>query len=595
MRTFDGRLGGWARLSDTLRYTPGKAFVPNSRMNPPTVDVNAVWQTDYSDGAGAALTDDSGNGNNGVITDGAGGWLVTHDMRQDAPGARMYHAGYVFGNDAVDEGFKQTIVGLTPESNYVFRVPVHYGADSRGQPEIVVWDETNGAAITTFLGPKMTGAHSGGNGSATLIVATGMFRQAQVGMTLYNITDGSSTVVTAVSGDFTTVTGVLAGGTDNDWDTNDVFRFVWADGFSTHSWTETFCCELPTIARNGVGADCVSASVQGLNAVNEGTLYWHQVEWLANGIDNPSLETGAGNPWLPDGWQDHGGLDAGDSQASSTGGALLHSGSDCIQFNAGATTSEGIKSSITGGGALGTFFALGCWYYGNARIGPFEMRPQASGTAWLDNVDVSSTAWTHWTQVGRRRNAQIWYQKGRSAQHYVDDIYAFTLNPVSLTATPRSEANSVELGGLSIDGRDTCTQPTGRLTRTHGEIRFSANPRHDMDEVGEWGQAGITEFLIDLHMDANNRLFLRRRNTPQLYFSVRSNAAALTDTWNTAWAAEERWNFIVRWNPARVWVLVNGVERLSIAWASVFTADLATIAWASYYLGDNQFDGVILP
>jgi len=40
------------------------------------------------------------------------GWLVTHDMATDAPGARMYHGGYVFGNDAVDEGFKQTIAGL---------------------------------------------------------------------------------------------------------------------------------------------------------------------------------------------------------------------------------------------------------------------------------------------------------------------------------------------------------------------------------------------------------------------------------------------------------------------------------------------------
>jgi len=42
---------------------------------------------------------------------------------------------------------------------------------------------------------------------------------AYVGMTLYNITDGSSTTVTANDG--TTMTGTLAGGSENDWDNGD--------------------------------------------------------------------------------------------------------------------------------------------------------------------------------------------------------------------------------------------------------------------------------------------------------------------------------------------------------------------------------------
>ena len=590
--TFDGRLGGWSRLSNTLRYTPGEAFVPNSRMNPPAPDGNTAWQTDYSDGAGAVLTDDSGNANDGAITAIAGGWVDTHDMATDAPGERVYHKGYVFGNDAADEGFKQVIAGLDAGSNYVFRVPVHWGADSRGQPEIIVYDETNGAAITTFLGPKMLAAHDGGDDSATLIDADGNFKQSMIGMTLYNITDGSKTVVTAVSGDGTTVTGVLAGGTGDDWDDGDVARFVWTDGFSKHPWCETFTCELPTNARNGVGSDCISASIRCLNAAAEGTLYWHQVEWLGNGVDNPSFETGAvADPWIPDGWT-NANLDAGDSEEENT---IVHSGAASMQFNAGATTDENINSAITGGGALGTFFALGCWFYGNARIAPEEMRPQASGSTWISPSDVSSTAWAHWNKVGRRRNYQIWYQKGRASVYYVDDIYAFALNPVSLTATPRSEANSVELGGLSIDGRDTCTQPTGRLTRTHGEIRFSAIPRHDMDEVGEWGQTGPYEYLVDLYIDANNRLLLTRRTGPtRLYIFLSSNGVSVSPSWNTAWAAEDKWDFIIKWNPARVWVLVNGVEQLSAAWASVFTADPATVNFGSSVGGTSQFDGVIL-
>ena len=44
---------------------------------------------------------------------------------------------------------------------------------------------------------------------------------AYVGMTLYNVTDGSSCVVTANTA--TTMTCTLAGGTDNDWDTADAW------------------------------------------------------------------------------------------------------------------------------------------------------------------------------------------------------------------------------------------------------------------------------------------------------------------------------------------------------------------------------------
>lgn len=42
-----------------------------------------------------------------------------------------------------------------------------------------------------------------------------------VGWTIYNITDGSSGVITA--NDATTVTATLAGGTDNDWDSGDKY------------------------------------------------------------------------------------------------------------------------------------------------------------------------------------------------------------------------------------------------------------------------------------------------------------------------------------------------------------------------------------
>ena len=597
--SFGGAIGR-VRLCNVLRSaTTVTAFVPDARTNAPGVDANSVLQIDMEDGAGAVATDSAAGLNDGAITDGAGGWLVTHAMALDAPGDRMYHGGYVFGADAANEGFKQVVAGLAAGSNFVFRVPVHYGADSRGQPEIVVYDETNGAAITTFLGPKMVATHDGGDDSATLIDADGNFKQSMVGMTLYNITDGSSTVVTAVSGDGTTATGVLAGGTDNNWDDGDVGRFVWSDGFANHPWCETFTCELPTIARNGVVADCVSASVQGLNASAEGTLYWHQVEWLANLVDNPSVAvfTGA-NPDIPVGWT-NAALDAGDTVEENT---IVHSGAASVEWTNPGDNGQGMYVGTAS--ATGRFACLGAWLWGD---GTANMSVGALNTShYLSQANPATRIWgqlqAYWATrsiVVRSTQASpsvyLRADGGGVALRYADDIYLFALNPVSLTATPRNLANSVELGGLSIDGRDTCTQPTGRLTRTHGEIRFSAIPRHDMDEVGEWGQAGPFEYLVDLYINANNRLLVRREVTPRLFLSVTSNGATLTNTWNTAWAAAAVWGGIIKWNPARVWVLIQGVERLSIAWASPFTADPATVRFGSDYLGASQFDGVILP
>jgi len=151
---------------------------------------------------------------------------------------------------------------------------------------------TNAANIVDFDGPLYTGLHTGANNSATLICAGARFPQSFIGAEVYNITDVnvagtdcSHATITAVSGDGTTITAALAGGTDNDWDTNDVFRIVWhrtAHGVRSmpadHPWTEPFTFELPTNARHGVGADCVSISVKVLNSLASGMVMVGQVE-----------------------------------------------------------------------------------------------------------------------------------------------------------------------------------------------------------------------------------------------------------------------------------------------------------------------------
>ena len=67
-----------------------------------------------------------------------------------------------------------------------------------------------------------TGLHTGADAAAVLTDGTKAWMVSElVGLTLYNKTDGSSTTVTANTS--TTVTGVLTGGTDNDWDTDDEY------------------------------------------------------------------------------------------------------------------------------------------------------------------------------------------------------------------------------------------------------------------------------------------------------------------------------------------------------------------------------------
>jgi hypothetical protein len=83
-------------------------------------------------------------------------------------------------------------------------------------------------AIIVCVGAVIKRIHTGADGAAVLtdsqvdFVTGGVL--ADVGMVLYNVTDGSSGAVTAVTPH--TLTATLTGGTDNDWDAGDVYRIV---------------------------------------------------------------------------------------------------------------------------------------------------------------------------------------------------------------------------------------------------------------------------------------------------------------------------------------------------------------------------------
>lgn len=74
------------------------------------------------------------------------------------------------------------------------------------------------------------GFHDGGNNAAVLQVQPGTFVAGTlVGLTMSNRNDRSKTIVTANTDD--TVTGILSGGKDNNWDLNDQYGIQKAGDF----------------------------------------------------------------------------------------------------------------------------------------------------------------------------------------------------------------------------------------------------------------------------------------------------------------------------------------------------------------------------
>ena len=90
--------------------------------------------------------------------------------------------------------------------------------------------KANGLAINDKVVIKgktgtLAGAHDGANNAATLTDSGEAWGINQfLGYTLTNTTDGSSTTVT--SNTATTITGVLSGGTDDDWDIGDAYTLT---------------------------------------------------------------------------------------------------------------------------------------------------------------------------------------------------------------------------------------------------------------------------------------------------------------------------------------------------------------------------------
>jgi hypothetical protein len=340
--------------------------------------------------------------------------------------------------------------------------------------------------------------------------------------------------------------------------------------------------ELPTVAR-GAGADCVSISVKIINTVATGVVGFQQVELLANLIDNPSVDTGAvADPWIPYGWTNNG-LDAGDSEIETV---LARSGGACIQSNVGWISGENIGFQFVS--ANNKFFCLGTYVYSNnsSRIVPWTAYLQSTLNGVIGVGGNSPGAWKHNVKIGRVGAANpVLSIDGNSDSWYLDDLYAILLDDVSLTVTPASAANSVESGGIRVDGLDNCRQaiPVGRLFATQGWIRFRYIPRHNGADVLKFGITATELALI--WGNANNFI--------ELYWSAAGTIKLATiyggvyddNNWVTAGyiVAGNSYLFEIRYAPTGLQLLVDNVVRTTVPAVTGYA-----VAATQFYPGNDN-------
>jgi len=95
--------------------------------------------------------------------------------------------------------------------------------------EYSVDGDTTVAKTTITRDILFSGTHDGATNNADLIDTGRDFTtlRIKIGDIAKNVTDGSQGVITAIVSD--TITATLAGGTDNDWDTSDVYNILDGD------------------------------------------------------------------------------------------------------------------------------------------------------------------------------------------------------------------------------------------------------------------------------------------------------------------------------------------------------------------------------
>jgi hypothetical protein len=264
---------------------------------------------------------------------------------------------------------------------------------------------------------------------------------------------------------------------------------------------------------------------------------------------------------------------------------------------------EGISRVI--GVTSGVYYHVSGWVYA-ATANTVDM--QVSGGvlqtgSTTPRVTTVNDAWQRLVGVVRATSANLTLRFVSNAAvqtFYVDDVSVVAQTAVTLTATPASAANSVESGGLRVDGYDTLVQPipAGKLKASSGYILGpKLIMRHAPANLVKLGLATIT--FLYLWYDATRyvRLYAGAANQLILLFNDGGGAHSSTFDMTAAWAVGDTVQFAIRYTSTRMhlFVWVNGVGgvKTTIAEPVAFTAIPNAAYWNQGVAGSQQGDAVI--
>lgn len=129
------------------------------------------------------------------------------------------------------------------------------------------------------------GTHDGANGSAVLVDSTKSWTTNQyIGSQVINLTDGSYSTLTANG--TSSATGVLANGTDNDWDSGDIYAIQTTGLAKTNFVTAPSTPHMPILRQfNNIHFSPIVRANNSVGTGGAGTILWAELEDTNNCYD----------------------------------------------------------------------------------------------------------------------------------------------------------------------------------------------------------------------------------------------------------------------------------------------------------------------
>ena len=188
-----------------------------------------------------------------------------------------------------------------------------------------------------------------------------------------------------------------------------------------------------------------------------------------------------------------------------------------------------------------------------------------------------------------------WFQiYGNSAVHYVDDLYGFFLDDVSLTVTPASEANSQENGGIQVTGLDRCVRDiTGKLGAKQGKVILNWTPRHGDGNFTMFNSAD--PYICVIYKDSQNFITLYHDSNNSIRTYTRVANDSKIDTWTASITAGSTYLLEIEYGGTEITVTIAGTKRLTTTYSGGvdFGANIPDTVYIGHYIDyKKQCDAV---